>query len=484
MARGNKKIRDQLNSHIGGEEKLKGTVLMSLLNEVEAVDLSRYEGKEYLKNVRIASIRSLIKLIKDKGLDLCTYNNYIYAFNGKYWEEVDIKDFKFFLAEAAYKMGVRRQSAEDYNFADQLFKQFDFRASLIPPKKRKGKVLINLNNGTLEVTQKGVTLRAYKSRDFLRYKLDYNYDPDAKCPMFTEYLEYVVPSEGARFIMAEFLGFAFTDLNIEKILFLLGGGENGKSVFMNITKGLMGDDNVTSYSLEALTKGRFYAVHLDGKLLNYSGEMSGGVDFDKLKTLASGEPFPVEEKNKPSFDMTDYARLIQNANKMPYNDDHTHGGYRRLLIIPFTKLIPENKKDIDLADKIIEGELSGVLNWVLEGLARLKKNKRFTKDDESEKALEEYKRDSDSVASFSEDCAITRSIEEVPLKSAYSSYREYCDDFSFSPLNVSNFKNRLKDKIGIDNKRVKKGFALLMRYERYSSTELINATPATPATPF
>ncbi|OGV31935.1 MAG: hypothetical protein A3E88_07330 [Legionellales bacterium RIFCSPHIGHO2_12_FULL_35_11] len=42
--------------------------------------------------------------------------------------------------------------------------------------------------------------------------------------------------------------------------------------------------------------------------------------------------------------------------------------FRRFLIIPFQVTIPEAEQDKQLAQKIIKSELSGVFNWVLQGL--------------------------------------------------------------------------------------------------------------------
>jgi putative DNA primase/helicase len=60
--------------------------------------------------------------------------------------------------------------------------------------------------------------------------------------------------------------------------------------------------------------------------------------------------------------MRDYAKLIFNVNRMDSaNIEHTHGFYRRLLIIPFNQTIAEDKQDRDLHTKILANK-AGVLN--------------------------------------------------------------------------------------------------------------------------
>ena len=74
--------------------------------------------------------------------------------------------------------------------------------------------------------------------------------------------------------------------------------------------------------------------------------------------------------------------------------------FRRFLIIPFDVTIPEHEQDKNLHTKIIENELSGVFNWVLTGLDRLLKQKRFSKCDAAQQAVEQYRIESDSVQMF------------------------------------------------------------------------------------
>ena len=51
--------------------------------------------------------------------------------------------------------------------------------------------------------------------------------------------------------------------------------------------------------------------------------------------------------------------------------EQTNGFFRRFLFVMFEVTIPEWKKNPNLAKEIIEDELSGVFNWVLEGLQRI-----------------------------------------------------------------------------------------------------------------
>lgn len=53
------------------------------------------------------------------------------------------------------------------------------------------------------------------------------------------------------------------------------------------------------------------------------------------------------------------------------------GYFRRLLIIPFERQIPKDKIDVDLKSKLIK-ERAGILNWIIEGARRLRKQGKFS----------------------------------------------------------------------------------------------------------
>jgi putative DNA primase/helicase len=109
----------------------------------------------------------------------------------------------------------------------------------------------------------------------------------------------------------------------------------------------------------------------------------------------------------------------------------------------FDVTIPEDKQDKQLANRIIENELSGVFNWILKGLDRLLKQKNFSKCAAVENARSDYEKQSDSVKMFIEDLQYKTSTDYTPISYLYSQYREYCIEDGFHKVNKSNFMKRL-----------------------------------------
>src|SRR5690554_8092599 len=123
------------------------------------------------------------------------------------------------------------------------------------------------------------------------------------------------------------------------------------------------------------------------KLVNYASEINGKLEASIFKQLVSGEPVDARLPYGEPFTLTNYAKLIFNCNELPKVVENSHSFFRRFLILTFGVTIPEEEQDSQLAHKIIESELPGVLNWVLGGLDRLLRQRRFTKSDAVNKAL-------------------------------------------------------------------------------------------------
>jgi len=241
-------------------------------------------------------------------------------------------------------------------------------------------------------------------------------------------------------------------------MILYGSGANGKSVFYDIVSALLGSQNVSSYSIDTLCEQNgYYRAMISNKLLNYSSEIGKEFNADKFKQLCSGEPVEARLPYGEPFLIRNYARLIFNANQLPKDIEQTYAFFRRFLIIPFTVTITPEHQDIELSKKIIENELSGVFNWVLAGLDRIARQKKFSKCEAAERELEKYRRESDSVEMFIEENGYQKSTNtNKPLKDLYAEYRTFCAEAGNRACGRNTFSQRLKDK-GFDILRIENG---------------------------
>ncbi len=431
--------------------------LLEMITPVNFMELAGLEqGKEKLKRKHqvVIPVEQVLKLARKSKWDICQNGDFIYLFNGAYWSVFDAKELKTFLGEAAEKMGVDVFDAKHYSFRDQLYKQFLALANLPTPELPKDKVLINLKDGTFEIDQSGKhRLRDFDRSDFLTYQLPFNYDPDAIAPLFSKYLDRVLPDTERQKILAEYLGFVFirhgnNALKEEKALILYGSGANGKSVFFEIVNALLGSSNVSSHPLDLLTnpqKGESYRGMIANKLVNYASEINGNLETSIFKQMVSGEPISARLLYGQPFEIKQYAKLIFNCNELPKDVEHSNAFFRRFLIVPFDVTIPESEQDKRLHTKIIEQELSGVFNWVLEGLNRLLAQRRFSDCEAAKRAVEQYKTESNSIKLFLEENGYQASQTDYRLiKELYPEYRGFCYEDGMTAFKKVNFSKQLE----------------------------------------
>ena len=366
-----------------------------------------------------------------------------YLFTGKYWIQLSQGVILDLLRGVLIKMGYDPLQCHTAGFGKLLTETFWCNAPKTPTTDNK-KTFINLENTTLEINADGsITQRKHCKEDFMLYCLPYHYNPNAICPIFTKYLNRVLPDKESQIVLQELLGSIFTKHKLEKIGVLFGDGSNGKSVLLLIMNALLGKENMSQWSLKALTTDGNAAnnrANLFGKLLNFAPEMDskGQQAHELIKAMASCETIQGKLLYKNTFQFECTCRLMFNANKFISDVEHSTGFWRRWLIIVFGETITDAEKDPDLHNKIIANELPGILNWIIEGAIRLHKNKgKFSPCKKSDDALAEQKLDSDIVAQWIEDNGyVANEISSISLSDLYLDFCKYANNRGYKNLPV------------------------------------------------
>lgn len=453
-------VRNEAETFFSGNSNPKilahSEILDAILDALEPVDFWAVAGLRKpdkdqkgdaipQKHLLVMCVNELLAKVKEQNFDLARKDDFIFAFNGAFWKELDREVLKNFLGKAAAKMSVLSLEAQHYKFKNELYNQFLSSAYFKPVEPRQDSVLINLQNGTFEITKRIQSLRKFAPGDFLTYQLPFEFDENVTCPTFQKYLDEVLPEIELQNLIAEFFGYVFTKgLKMEKALLLYGSGANGKSVLFDVMNALLGKESISNFSLSNLLEEHNRAL-IAHKLLNYGSEINATKTRDEFKNLVSTEPIQARLKYGQSFQMENYAKLCFNCNELPKDFDHSNAYFRRLMIIPFRVTIPEAEQDKTLARKIISTELAGVFNWIIEGLRRLLKTEKFTDSRIVKEMIESYKRESDSVACFIGESLYKPSSENyILLKHLYAEYRTFCLEDGASALKKSNFKRRLE----------------------------------------
>lgn len=405
-------------------------------------------------------------------------NNQLYIWSGVCFSRIfDDDDLKSFFRACGEKSGVPPYIIDNVDFLSKLKAQF-ISMSSISKQKDKRKILINLLNGTIEISSDGkYNLRAHDPADLMTYVLPFCYNPAAKAPKWESHLARVLPDKAAQLVMAEHFANAFLPtsyLKLEKVLVLYGDGANGKSVCHDVITDLLGPENTTHYSLENLCNSSgYHRAMIEGKLLNYCSELSSKMNADYFKKLASGEPVDVRSVHEKPRVITDYAKLVFNCNELPQNLHVNMAYLRRLHILRFDVTIPEAEQDKQLGAKIASDELPGIFNWILAGLKRLINQKNFTVCKSANEQVALYKKESNNVQTFIEDNGFVKdSAEKMPVDKLFTMYIQYCkaNRYTAHPKNI--FSKRLKA-LGFELQRDAKRSNILIRQDSNGSLEIM-----------
>lgn len=253
--------------------------------------------------------------------------------------------------------------------------------------------------------------KEHNPKFFCLSSLDFDLDPSAKCPTFTDFLNEMQPNLEDQRMLQEVTGyFLLAGFNELQIFFVfLGSGANGKSVYTKALRCLLGPKNVSSVDLSAFKDtNRFRLISTVGKLANICEDLSctGRIAEGRLKQFVSGESMTVEEKNRPAFSFNPKAKLLFCTNTAPNFSDNSDGVYRRLVFHEWRESILDPKKQRkELCTEkfwLESGELAGIFNWALEGAQRILKREPYHIElsENAKSSTEEFKRESTFVKTF------------------------------------------------------------------------------------
>jgi putative DNA primase/helicase len=151
----------------------------------------------------------------------------------------------------------------------------------------------------------------------------------------------------------------------------------------------------------------------------------------------------------PVIDAHPTARLAFSTNTLPRFTDKTNAVYRRLILVPMnTNVTGEGRKPGMDKPAYWEkfGELPGMLNWVLDGLASLKaRGWQFKEPRVCRLAKEEYRLDNDPTRRFLvEHFRADPGAEPIPSASICKWYQEWCEANGHRPMSCTKFASAVK----------------------------------------
>jgi putative DNA primase/helicase len=271
--------------------------------------------------------------------------------------------------------------------------------------------------------------------------LPYIFEPKATSPKWLQFQDEIFESDAERIaLLQEIFGWLIAyDNSRQKFVLFAGEGANGKSVVLAVLTRLLGPDNVSHVPLEMFGD-RFQLTQTIGELANIASEIGEVTRVAEgcLKAFTAGDRMYFDRKFKDGLNVEPTARLLFSTNNLPRFSDRSGGMWRRLMLIPFDVVIPEDKQDKQLVSKLCE-ELPGILLWAIEGRRRLETNGCFTEPKVCKEALEQYRTDSNPARQFLLQQFTANSTGSVRCDGIYAAYVQWAQETEQRPLTPSEF---------------------------------------------
>lgn len=286
-------------------------------------------------------------------------------------------------------------------------------------------------------------------------------DTNQATPLWSAFLEQTFEGDQAMITYVQRLtGLSAIGEVLENILpFLRGGGGNGKGVFLETIKGVLGDyaqSTPANFLMAARDQHPTELAKLRGTRFVIASEINEGTKFDeaKMKLVTGGDTISARFMRGDFFEFTPTHTLWLMGNSQPKVETGGPSFWRRLRLIPFTHTVTEEQKVENLQERLIENEGPGILHWIIQGAVN------YLKDGLQEPltvrlATDTYKQEEDHLGRFiDERCKLGGGTNARALKTEVrAAYVDWCHDNGEHELNATQFGRQLKAKYSIGDAR-------------------------------
>jgi P4 family phage/plasmid primase-like protien len=256
--------------------------------------------------------------------------------------------------------------------------------------------------------------------------------------------------------------------DLQKAIYLVGNGGNGKGSFLRLLEMLVGDMNTHSTTLHDLCDNQFEIANIYKKRLIICPDEDkrfGGLS--RFKSITGGDSIRGEKKGKDAFKFR-YEGMVAIASNDPiFLGDSSYGLSRRLITIPFKYQVPiDERRDLEAE---FTADLPAFTSYLL-SLDRdwvksiLMGSNRVAEVRETEWDMTTR---TDSIAGFYDDALIFDPTAKTSTSLMYKAYQDYCKESGLSAKSIHKFTPELIElcsiKLGlkVEGHRSNKGRSIL-----------------------
>ena len=336
--------------------------------------------------------------------------------------------------------------------------------------------LLNVKNGFLNLETMELEKHSPERKSIIQLPVEF--DKSAEPTEIDKWLSDCLEADTEQIkLFYEAVGYTLLQTTeLQKMFFLLGPTQTGKSTAIHIIKGLLGHANCADVELAPIEdeSDRFSRALLYGKIANFSCDISPRylTGDGNVKKVIAGDGITGEHKFRAAFSFEPDCTLWAAANALPGSGDKSGAWYEKMVILRFEKQFlsdGENKPDRQLKHTLTEpSQLSGLLSYAISYGKEALRRGRFTVSERNNEAIEEYKLLNDHVLQFVESLAdVINTWDDDEFYREI--YKDWCEEQGIKPLSKANLANATK-RHGIKRLRIRQDESRVFVWEREQKT--------------
>jgi putative DNA primase/helicase len=230
--------------------------------------------------------------------------------------------------------------------------------------------------------------------------------------------------------------------DLQKAIYLVGSGGNGKGSFLRLLEKLVGGQNTHSTTLQDICENNFELANIYKKRLIVCPDEDKRVGgLSRFKSITGGDSIRGEKKGKDAFKFR-YEGMVAIASNDPiFLGDSSYGLSRRLITIPFKYQVPVSQRR-DLETEFTT-DLPAFTSYLLSLDNDWVKSTLLGSSEVAEIRETEWDLTTrtDSIAGFYDDSLIFDPAPDIKTSTSllYSAYQDYCKASGLSAKSIHKF---------------------------------------------
>ncbi|HKQ49918.1 MAG TPA: phage/plasmid primase, P4 family [Phycisphaerae bacterium] len=311
----------------------------------------------------------------------------------------------------------------------------------------------NCLNGTIDL--RTGALRPHQQLDLITKLAPVEYDPEATCPRFDQFLEEIFTQDELITFVQRLQGMCLTgDVTEQLMPIYYGQGNNGKNVLLDTITSLMGEyASESPPDLLTVTKHREHPTEiadLCGRRLVIASESeeAATLRLQLVKRLTGNARLKGRFMRKDYFEFPRTHKLIMVTNNQPIIRENSEAAWRRIRLVPFNVVIPPDQRDPNLLAKLV-AEWSGILAWLVRGcLDWLREG--LGEPAAVTSATSDYRCEQDFLSEFFADRCVFQPQAWASRAAIFAAYQEWSQNSGDrQPLDRSALFGRLRRREGV-----------------------------------